>query len=54
MCKAERHKDKLERRLVYVKVQYSLDVSCSFLVHLPKLQVFVVNNKLEVKNFMRF
>ena len=54
ICKAKRHKESYRDALYKSKYSNSLEVSCSFLVHLPNWQVFAVNNILEIQNFIPF
>ena len=46
---------KLEREVLYKsKYSNSLEVLCSFLVHLPNSQVFAVNNMFKIQNSIPF
>ena len=51
-CKAKRRKEcQID---IFYKLKYgtSLEVSCSFLVHLPNSRAFAVNNIIEIQNFI--
>ena len=53
-CKAKRRKVSQSNILYKSKRSSSLEVSCSFLVHLSHSQVFSVNNIFKIQSFAPF
>ena len=49
---SQRRKESKRDVLCTLKYKNSLEISCSFLVHLPNSRVFTANNIFEIQHFM--